>query len=107
MNKNSKAKDKMESWYVLLACGLILGLIFGFLFGGYVSTKDNDEIWDSYFYKGYNQGWGDGWNDRDNYQWKINKIYDEENCWEITCECAKNTSTPCMAFCWECEEDIK
>lgn len=21
---------------------------------------------------------------------------------EVTCDCAKNTSTPCMAYCWEC-----
>ena len=44
---------------------------------------------------------------KETYEWKIEKIYDEENCWEITCECAKNTTTPCMAYCYECKEEIK
>lgn len=25
-------------------------------------------------------------------------------CHQVTCECAKNTKTPCMAYCMECEE---
>jgi len=31
-------------------------------------------------------------------------IIGNQTCYEITCECAKNTNTPCMAFCVECEE---
>lgn len=29
-----------------------------------------------------------------------------ETCWETTCPCAENTSTPCMVMCYECEESI-
>ncbi|MHA1395401.1 MAG: hypothetical protein ACTSRZ_18000 [Promethearchaeota archaeon] len=27
---------------------------------------------------------------------------DLESCWEVTCPCAKNTTTPCMVKCFEC-----
>ena len=29
-----------------------------------------------------------------------------EICQEVTCECAKNTSIPCMSICYHCEEDL-
>ena len=28
------------------------------------------------------------------------------DCWEVTCGCAKNTSTPCLAYCFECKDEI-
>jgi hypothetical protein len=28
------------------------------------------------------------------------------SCWEVTCECAKNTSTPCMDYCFKCKEEV-
>jgi hypothetical protein len=33
-------------------------------------------------------------------------IINKEYCWEVTCNCAKNTSTPCMAYCFECKDEV-
>jgi len=35
---------------------------------------------------------------------RFNISIDLEKCYEITCDCAKNTSTPCMMYCMRCEE---
>ena len=34
-----------------------------------------------------------------------NKIEIRGTCWEVICDCAKNTTIPCMAYCFECRED--
>ena len=36
-------------------------------------------------------------------EWKYITMYNA-TCHQITCECAKNTTTPCMAYCLECED---
>jgi len=33
-------------------------------------------------------------------------IINGKDCWEVTCNCAKNTQTPCLAYCFECKEGI-
>jgi len=92
---------------------IIIGIIIGlFLLNGCNHQEDvfinltnnislivfsNETVGDSYFFKFTEKGHVNLIN------YSIDLTINNERCYRITCECAKNTTTPCMAYCMRCE----